>query len=64
MIESQKIRGLEKVLAKYSKPKILAIDELGNMSLRGEHADLLLHLIHRRTEEESTITKTNIVFQN
>jgi DNA replication protein DnaC len=64
MLESQKIIGLEKALAKYLKPKLLAIDELGYMSLSQEHADLLFQLIHRRTEEKSTIITTNIVFQD
>jgi DNA replication protein DnaC len=64
MLEAQKILGLEKALAKYVKPKLLAIDELGYMSLSQEHADLLFQLIHRRAEEKSTIITTNIVFQD
>lgn len=55
-------RGLEAALAKYTKPKLLAIDELGYLAYDTRFADLLFQLIHRRTKNSSTIITTNRAF--
>ena len=55
-------RGLEQALARYTKPKLLAIDELGYLSYDARFADLLFQLIHRRTKQASTIITTNRSF--
>jgi DNA replication protein DnaC len=55
-------RGLESALAKYTKPKLLAIDELGYLAYDTRFADLLFQLIHRRTKNSSTIITTNRAF--
>ena len=52
-------RGLDAALARYTKPKLLAIDELGYLSYDARFADLLFQLIHRRTKIASTIITTN-----
>lgn len=55
-------RGLEQALVRYTKPKLLAIDELGYLSYDARFADLLFQLIHRRTKQASTIITTNRSF--
>jgi DNA replication protein DnaC len=55
-------RGLEAALAKYTKPKLLAIDELGYLAYDTRFADLLFQLIQRRAKNSSTIITTNRAF--
>ncbi len=54
--------GLEKALQSFVKPKLLAIDEVGYLSFDSRHADLLFQLIHKRTQQSSTIITTNKSF--
>ncbi len=54
--------GLERALQSFTKPKLLAIDELGYLSFEAKHADLLFQLIHRRAQSGSTIITTNRSF--
>jgi len=53
---------LERALLKYTKPQILAIDEVGYLSYDTRHADLLFQIIHRRAKRTSTIITTNKPF--
>ena len=57
-------RGLENALNKYTKPQLLAIDELGYLSYDARFADLLFQLIHRRTKISSTIEHEHGFFRH
>ncbi len=58
------IVGLEKALSRYTKPQLLAIDEIGYLSYNNLHADLLFQLIHKRhTQKRATIVTTNRPFE-
>lgn len=54
--------GVEKVLRKYAKPRLLVIDEVGYLSYDTRHADLLLRVIQKRHRVSSTIVTTNRPF--
>ena len=55
--------SLEKAIAKYVKPILLGIDEIGYLSYDSRHADLLFQVVHRRsTEGVSTAITTNRPF--
>lgn len=56
--------SLEKSLARFVKPKVLCIDEIGYLSYNNQHADLLFQLVHRRSQAQNpTIVTTNRVFE-
>lgn len=54
--------GLDRLLRKYAKPALLAIDEVGYLSYDSRHADLLLRVIHMRHKMGSTAITTNRPF--
>lgn len=54
--------GLDKLLKRFAKPDLLAIDELGYLSYAAEHGDLLLRVIHMRHKSGSTVVTTNRPF--
>lgn len=54
--------ALKRRLAKYCRPNLLAIDEVGYLSYGNRHADLLFEVITRRYGEKSTIITTNKPF--
>jgi DNA replication protein DnaC len=54
--------GIDKVLKKFAKPDLLAIDEVGYLSYAAAHGDLLLRVIHMRHRSGSTIITTNRPF--
>lgn len=55
--------ALQRRLRKYSRPQILAIDELGYLSYDNRHADLLFEVVSRRYGEKSTVITTNKPFR-
>lgn len=56
-------RSLDLALAKYARPSLLAIDEVGYLSYDARHADLLFEVVSRRYDQErSLIITTNKVF--
>ena len=56
--------ALERRLRHYSRPRLLAIDELGYLSYGGRHADLLFEVISRRYElGRSILVTTNKPFK-
>lgn len=57
-------RLLKLRLAKYTKPKLLVIDEVGYLSYSSRAADLLFQVISRRHEVSSTILTTNVAFKD
>ena len=48
-----------RMLEKYSRCELLAIDEVGYLTYEAEHADLLFQLIQRRSGRNSTAISTN-----
>ena len=54
--------GLDRLLKKFAKPALLAIDEVGYLSYDSRHADLLLRVIHMRHKQGSTAITTNRPF--
>lgn len=55
-------RALTRALKRYSRWKLLVIDELGYLATSARHGDLLFEVINRRYEEKSLIITTNKVF--
>jgi len=56
--------GLKREMAKYLKPRILAIDELGYLPIDKVGADLLFQIISRRYERGSTLVTSNRAFKH
>ncbi|MEY4717618.1 MAG: IS21-like element helper ATPase IstB [Pseudomonadota bacterium] len=64
-LEQQESSRLLKLrLARYTKPKLLVIDELGYLSYTTKSADLLFRLITARYQTGSTILTTNVPFKD
>lgn len=64
-LERQESSRLLKLrLNRYSKPKLLVIDEVGYLSYSNKAADLLFQLVSRRHERTSTIITTNVAFKD
>ena len=57
-------RMLKLRLQRYTKPKLLVIDEVGYLSYSNRAADLLFQLVSRRHEKTSTIITTNVAFKD
>jgi len=55
--------SLQRRNKKYSRPDLLAIDEVGYLSYDSRHADLLFEVINRRYTEKPTIITTNKTFR-
>lgn len=56
-------RGLERRLRHYTRPALLAIDEIGYLSYDAHAADLLFQIITRRYEEKALVVTTNLPFK-
>ena len=54
--------ALKRRLARYARPQLLVIDEVGYLSYSNRHADLLFEIVSRRYEEKSTLITTNRPF--
>ena len=54
--------SLRRKLALYTRPQLLAIDELGYLSYDSRHADLLFEIVSRRYEHKSILITTNKPF--
>lgn len=55
-------RALTRALARYCRPRILVVDEVGYLSYGTRHADLLFEVVTRRYEERSIVLSTNRPF--
>lgn len=54
--------ALQSRLRAYARPDILVIDELGYLSYRDRHADLLFEIVNRRYEKKLIVITTNRPF--
>lgn len=54
--------SLKRKLALFTRPHLLAIDELGYLAYDARHADLLFEIVSRRYEKRPTIISTNKPF--
>lgn len=50
-------------LARYTRPHLLVIDEIGYLSYSNRHADLLFEVISQRDQRRATVITTNKPFQ-
>jgi len=57
-------RALERRLRAYSRPQVLAIDEIGYLAYDAHAADLLFQVITRRYENKSVVVSTNLAFKD
>jgi DNA replication protein DnaC len=55
-------RALQRALARYCRPALLAIDELGYLSYNNRFADLLFEVVTKRYGQRSTLITTNKAF--
>lgn len=55
-------RAFNTALAKYTRPKILVVDEVGYLSYEPRHADLFFEVVTRRYEERPIVLSTNKPF--
>ncbi len=56
-------RALKRAMAKYLRPKLLVLDELGYLSYSARSADLIFQIINQRYEKSATIVTTNKPFK-
>ena len=57
-------RTLERRLRAYTRPQVLAIDEIGYLAYYSHAADLLFQIVSRRYEHRSIVLTTNLAFQD
>jgi DNA replication protein DnaC len=57
-------RALERRLRAYTRPTLLAIDEIGYLAYDAHAADLLFQVVSRRYEQKSIIVSTNLAFKD
>jgi DNA replication protein DnaC len=57
-------RTLERRLRAYTRPQVLAIDEIGYLAYDNHAADLLFQIVSRRYEHRSIVLTTNLAFQD
>lgn len=55
-------RALNLALGRYTKPRILIVDEVGYLSYGNRHADLFFEVVTRRYEERPIVLSTNKPF--
>ncbi|MCC7243079.1 MAG: IS21-like element helper ATPase IstB [Acidobacteria bacterium] len=57
-------RSLERRLRHYTRPHVLAIDEIGYLAYDAHAADLLFQIVTRRYEQKSIVLTTNLAFRD
>lgn len=63
LAEQESAAALRRKIGLYTRPKLLAIDELGYLSYDNRYADLLFEIVSRRYEEKSILLTTNKPFK-
>jgi DNA replication protein DnaC len=61
---AQKARRLKNELAKYLRPALLVVDELGFLPIDKHGADLLFQVISQRYEQGAIVLTTNKVYKH
>jgi len=56
--------ALQRCLAKYEKPKLLVVDEVGYLSYDTKSADYIFEIVNRRYEKGSIVMTTNLAFKD
>ena len=56
-------RALERRLRAYTRPHLLALDEIGYLAYDAHAADLLFQIVSRRYEQHSIVVTTNLPFK-
>ncbi len=64
LVAAQAVGRLKQELAKYHKPALLILDELGYLPIDKIGADMLFQIISRRYEQGSVIITCNRAFKN
>jgi DNA replication protein DnaC len=62
LAEQESGASLRRKLALFTRPHLLAIDEIGYLAYDARHADLLFEIVARRYEKRPTIITTNKPF--
>lgn len=62
LAEQESPTSLRRKVAFYTRPKLLAIDELGYLSYDTRYADLLFEVVSKRYENKSLLLTTNKAF--
>lgn len=62
LAEQESGASLKRKLALFTRPHLLAIDEIGYLAYDARHADLLFEIVSRRYEKRPTIITTNKPF--
>ncbi len=57
-------RALERRLKHYTRPTLLAIDEIGYLAYDAHAADLLFQIVSRRYEHRALLITTNLAFKH
>lgn len=63
LVAAQKVGGLKAALARYLKPRLLVVDEVGYLPIDKTGADLLFQIVSQRYERGSMIITTNRVYK-
>jgi len=64
LAKQESARALERRLQHYTRPHVLAIDELGYLSFDSQAADLLFQIVTRRYEKRPLVLTTNLAFSD
>jgi DNA replication protein DnaC len=64
LAKQETARALERRLQHYTRPHVLAIDELGYLSFDSQAADLLFQIVTRRYEKRPVVLSTNLAFSD
>ncbi len=62
LVEQESATALRRKIAFYTRPQILAIDELGYLSYDNRYADLLFEVVSKRYENKPLLLTTNKPF--
>lgn len=64
LAQQESARALQAALRKYTRPKLLCLDEVGYLAYDARAADLLFEVVNRRYEHGSILLTTNLAFQD